>query len=79
MVVVPMSEAAFAGLAERGKEHGIELQGRREGVLEKMGVKARWAYDGENLTVDVLDKPFFLSKQIVEDKLRSGLAAAMKS
>lgn len=77
MVVVPMSEATFAQLAERGKEHGIELQGR-EGVLERMGVKARWVFDGANLTVDVLDKPFFLSKQTVEDKLRSGLAAAMK-
>jgi hypothetical protein len=52
----------------------MELTGR-EGVIEKMGVKARWGYDGATLTVDVLEKPFFLSKQAVEEKLRAGLTA----
>ena len=71
-MVVPMSETQFAGLTGRAKEHGIELTGR-DGLIEKMGVKARWAYDGANLTVDVLDKPFFMSKEAVEEKLRSAL------
>jgi hypothetical protein len=71
-MIVPMSESQFAGLAERAKEQGIALDGR-EGVIEKMGVKARWVYDGANLTVDVLDKPFFLSREAVEERLRSAL------
>lgn len=71
-MVVPMSETQFAGLAERAKGQGIELSGR-EGLIEKMGVKARWAYDGAHLTVDVLDKPFFLSKEMVEERLRAAL------
>ena len=71
-MVVPMSETQFADVAERAKGQGIELTGR-EGLIEKMGVKARWAYDGANLTVDVLDKPFFLSKEAVEERLRAAL------
>ena len=71
-MVIPMSESQFAGLTERVKGHGIELNGR-EGLIEKMGVKARWAYDGSNLTVDVLEKPFFMSRESVEERLRSAL------
>lgn len=72
-MVIPMSEAQFASLAERAKEQGIELSGR-EGLIEKMGVTARWAYDGANLTVDVVDKPFFLSKESIEERLRAAFS-----
>jgi hypothetical protein len=71
-MVVPMSEGQFAGLVERAKGHGIELNGR-EGLIEQMGVKAKWIYDGAHLTVDVLEKPFFLSKEAVEKKLSAAL------
>lgn len=67
-----MSEAEFATLASRAQGQGIELSGR-SGLIEKMGVKARWAYDGAKLSVDVLEKPFFLSKAAVEEKLRAAL------
>lgn len=69
---VPMSEGEFAGLVDRAKAQGIVLNGR-DGLIEKMGVKARWAFDGVRLTVDVLDKPFFLSKEAVEERLREAL------
>ena len=68
-----MTEAEFLGLAERARSQGVSLSGR-EGVIEKMGVKASWAYDGAVLTVDVLEKPFFLSKEAVEERLRAALA-----
>ncbi len=69
---VALSEAEFAGLVGRAKAQGIELSGRA-GLIEKMGVKARWAYDGAELAVEVLEKPFFLSKEMVEERLRAAL------
>jgi hypothetical protein len=70
---VAMTEAEFAAMAEKARAQGVELTGR-EGLIEKMGVKARWGFDGATLTVDVLEKPFFLSRQAVEEKLRAALS-----
>jgi len=70
---VPMTEEQFAALAVRAKVQGIGLDGR-EGMIEKMGVKARWGFDGSVLTVEVLEKPFFMSKESVEAKLREALS-----
>jgi hypothetical protein len=39
-----------------------------------MGIKARWSFDGSLLTVEVLEKPFFLSREAVEERLRSALS-----
>jgi hypothetical protein len=69
---IAMTEEQFQALAGKAKAQGIALEGR-EGVIEKMGVKAKWGFDGANLTVDVLEKPFFLSKEAVEEKLRAAL------
>lgn len=73
MMQIPMSESVFSSVVQRAEAQGIQLTGR-EGVIEKMGVKAKWAYDGSQLTVDVLDKPFFMSKETIEEKLRAALA-----
>jgi len=67
---VAMTEEQFAALGVRAKAQGIDLVGR-EGVIQKMGVKARWGFDGAMLTVEVLEKPIFLSKEAVEAKLRA--------
>jgi hypothetical protein len=69
---IAMSEAEFSAIVGRAKAQGIELEGRA-GTIQKMGVKAQWAFDGAMLTVDVLEKPFFLSKEAVEEKLRAAL------
>jgi len=69
---VAMTAEQFAGMVEKARAQGIVLEGR-EGTIEKMGVKARWGFDGAMLTVDVLEKPFFLSKEAVEEKLRAAL------
>jgi hypothetical protein len=68
-----MTEEEFAALEAKAKAQGIQLTGR-EGTIEKMGVKARWAFDGAMLTVEVLEKPFFLSKEAVEEELRKALS-----
>ncbi len=64
-----MTQAQFAQVATAAKTKGIDLVGE-QGVIEKMGVKASWAYDGAALTVEVLEKPFFMTKEAVEEKLR---------
>ena len=69
---VAMTEAEFSEVTGRAKAQGIVLEGRA-GTIEHMGVKAKWAFDGAMLTVDVLEKPFFLSKEAVEEKLRAAL------
>jgi hypothetical protein len=66
---IAMTEEQFEALEMRAREQGIDLTGR-EGTIEKMGVKARWGFDGAMLTVEVLEKPFFLSRDAVEEKLR---------
>jgi hypothetical protein len=69
---VAMTAEQFAAMVGKARAQGIVLEGR-EGMIEKMGVKARWGFDGATLTVDVLEKPFFLSKEAVEEKLRAAL------
>lgn len=72
-VQIPMSESQFASVVQRASAQGIQLDGRA-GVISKMGVKARWDYDGTMLTVEVLEKPFFLSREAVEDRVRAALS-----
>jgi hypothetical protein len=72
-MVIAMTETEFDALCARAKQQGIELNGR-SGLIEKMGVKAQWAFDGAALSVEVLEKPFFLSKEDVESRLRAALA-----
>ena len=72
---VAMTEAEFAAVVAKAKAQGIELTGR-EGLIEKAGVKARWGFDGAAFTVDVLEKPFFVTKEVVEEKLKQALAQA---
>jgi hypothetical protein len=70
---VPMSENEFASMVGRAGAQGIQLSGR-DGVIRKMGVTARWAYNGSMLTVEVVEKPFFLSKEAVEERVRAALS-----
>jgi len=70
---VKMTQTEFDAAALRLKSsEGIDLSGSA-GTIEKMGVKASYAYDGEMLTVEVLEKPFIVSKEFVEDTLKGWL------
>jgi hypothetical protein len=70
---VKMTQAEFEAATARLKsQHGIELSGP-EGTIEKMGVKASYLFDGEALTIQVLEKPFIVSKEYVEDTLKEWL------
>ena len=71
---VKMTPGQFDAVAERLKSsQGIELSGPT-GTIEKMGVKASYAYDGETLTVELIEKPFLVTREYVEGKLKEWLA-----
>src|SRR6185437_6719203 len=69
MIEVPLTEAQFAAAAERLRAHGIDLADR-SGTLSRDGVTARYNYAGEKLTIEVLDKPFFLPLAVIESQMR---------
>jgi len=69
---IAMTEEQFEALGVRARAQGIDLGGR-DGTIEKMGVKAKWGFDGAMLTVEVLEKPFFMTKESVEERLRQAL------
>ncbi|CAN5770141.1 hypothetical protein BH10ACI4_BH10ACI4_15030 [soil metagenome] len=71
---VKMTQGEFDAVASRLKSsQGIELNGP-QGTIEKMGVKASYAYDGQTLTVDLLEKPFLVTREYVEEKFKEWLA-----
>jgi hypothetical protein len=72
MIEIPLTPEEFAAKSAQIAKQGIVLTGH-EGTIEKMGVKAHWSYTGGVLKIAILDKPFFLSEQSVEDQLRKWL------
>jgi hypothetical protein len=71
---VKMTQGEFDAVAARLKSsEGIELSGS-SGTIEKMGVKATYSYDGEMLTVELVEKPFFVTREYVEEKFKEWLA-----
>ena len=70
MVEVPLTETQFAAAAQRLRDHGVDLAGR-SGTLSREGVTARYNYADEVLTIEILDKPFFLPLSLIESQMRS--------
>ncbi len=75
MIQVPLTAEEYRATAGRLRaQHKIEIAGE-QGVIEKFGVKADYAYANGILSVTILNKPFFLSVEQCEHQLRSWLAA----
>lgn len=75
MITVAMTPEQFtAKSAQLKAEQGLELTGD-SGTLSKDGVIVDYAYDGENLSLNVLHKPFLVSESYVETKLRYWIGA----
>jgi len=72
MIEIPLTPEEFAAKSAQIAKQGIVLTGN-EGTIEKMGVKANWAYADGLLKITILDKPFFLSEASVEEQLRRWL------
>lgn len=67
-----ITPAQFATLSERAKGAGIDMSGN-SGSAEKFGVEVAWIYDPEaqQLTLQCLKAPFFLSTADVDGRIRS--------
>ncbi len=70
MIQIPLTPEQFQSKAAQiAAQQGINLIGH-EGTIEKMGVKAAWIYEDGTLKITILDKPFFLSEEMVEEQLK---------
>ena len=58
--------------AELAEQQGIAITGHL-GTIEKMGVKASYRYENGLLTINILEKPMFLTEAMCENALRSML------
>ena len=70
MVELPLTEAQFAAAANRLRDYGVDLS-NRSGTLSREGITARYTYANDLLTIEVLDKPFFLPLSVIESQMRS--------
>lgn len=70
MIQIPIS-------LEQLEQKKIELEkedihiSEDSGEVSKQGVKVRYSYDGQTLTINVISKPFLVSTGYVEEKIKS--------
>jgi hypothetical protein len=76
MIEVPLTEAQFAAAAQRLKTYGVDLA-QRSGTLSRDGITARYNYANEKLTIEILEKPFFLPLSVIESQMRSYIQKGM--
>jgi hypothetical protein len=69
MLSFPMTDAQFANASNRLRAAGIELSGP-SGTLSKDGITAKYAHADGKLTVEIVDKPFFVPESMIEAKLK---------
>jgi len=69
MLSFPMTDAQFAAATTRLRAAGIELTGP-SGTLAKDGITAKYVYAAGTLTVEIVDKPFFVPVSMIESKLK---------
>lgn len=70
MVEVPLTEAQFAAASQRLQAYGVNLTGS-SGTLSREGITARYSYTNGVLTIEILEKPFFLPLHLIESQMRS--------
>jgi len=70
MIEVPLTPQEFAALGQKLEaDQGITLTGDT-GNITKMGVTAAYAYQDGLLTINILEKPFFVTTDYCEEQLR---------
>jgi len=69
MLSFPMTAAQFANASDRLRAAGIALSGP-SGTLSKDGITAKYAHADGRLTVEIVDKPFFVPESMIESKLQ---------
>jgi hypothetical protein len=76
MIEIPLSEAQYAEGVRRLQQRGVAIAGDA-GTLSRDGVTARYAYAAGMLTIEVVDRPFFLPVALIEGQLRGYIEKAM--
>jgi len=74
MIQFPLTADEFAATATLlEQKQGIVLSGPT-GKISKMGVTASYVYADGVVTIEILEKPFFVSTEYCEEQLRAFLA-----
>ncbi len=67
--VFPLSEDQFEALKEKAAKAGLPMFGVG-GTIVQHGATVEWDYDGTAMKVQVLPKPFYVSCDVVNEKLK---------
>jgi hypothetical protein len=80
LVFPSVTPAQFAQLVQQAQASGINLSGN-SGSASKFGVEVSWNYspDTQQLTLECLHTPFFVSRVDVESRLRSLVQQSLAS
>ena len=70
MIEVPLTEAQFAAATQRLQAHGVNFTGP-SGTISRDGITARYNYANNLLTIEILEKPFFVPLSVIESQMRS--------
>ena len=76
MITLPMTDAQFAAASIRFRKNGVDIQGNT-GTLSKDGITAKYEHSNGVLTVEVLDRPFFLPLSMIEGRLQGYFEQSM--
>lgn len=71
-----MTEEQFVSATKWLAENGIALDGRA-GKIEKDGILAQYGFDGAQLTIEILERPFFLPLSMIEGRMQAYLEQAL--
>lgn len=77
-----ISEATFNALRTKlGTTQGTEVTGTSEGTIKGKGVTANYRYDSvqQTLSVDVVERPFFIPVSAIESQIRDAIAESQKA
>lgn len=70
MLSIAMTDAQFAAATARLRDNGIELTGP-SGTLSKDGVTAKYEHANGVLSIDIVDRPFYLPVSLIEGRLQA--------
>ncbi len=70
MLSFPMTDDQFAAASRSLRSSGIELTGP-SGTIVKDGITAKYQHADGRLTVEIIDRPFFIPLSLIEGKLRT--------
>jgi hypothetical protein len=76
MLSFPLTDAQFAAASTRLRAYGVDLSGPT-GTIAKEGITAKYVHANDTLTVEIVDKPFFIPQSLIESKLKDYFQKAM--